>query len=222
MPNRKHIIILDDNPDIAASLKSMLLASGKVEVVDYYRSIAKFFEYLPDDDTPNFEPIIILDIELGPVNGLDHVKKIKLLVPGCSIIVYSGHLVEEYLLNGIKKGIQGYVVKGGDPQVIFNAIDAVSNGQYFLDPKTNPIVVKIIQQKTQIFDAPKGIEGLGSDLTFREINIAKCLISGMTYQEAADSQNLSINTIRHYVQSLYRKLDVHNKMELINKLKGRL
>jgi DNA-binding NarL/FixJ family response regulator len=214
------IVIIDDDQDQAETLRLLFDLHLKEKEIQIYDSLGIFFESIDLLSSEENEQIIILDIELKHINSLDHIEKIQRFHPNAKILIYSGFISEHYLLSALKKGVCGYVLKGGDPQIIIEAVDTILRGDAYLDPKISAHVINIFQKK-DIQALTKGkIFNLDIYLTLREQQVATGLMDGLSYQEIADANNLSINTIRHHVQSLYRKLKVNSKIELVKKLRN--
>lgn len=215
------IFIIDDDPAFAESIRLLLERREEIAEVKYFASLGYYLEKLDLSRKTTNTTIVLLDIELGNINSIDHLKKIILLNPEARVLMLSGFLDSKYIAEAIKRGASGYMLKGSNEDQLMEAIHTVANGGHYFDPRTSTAIIELILAHKS--SSSKGEEPeLASSLNMREKQVARGLIAGMTYQEVADQNNLSLNTIRHYVQTLYRKLNVHNKMQLIKKLSGKI
>ncbi len=217
-----NIILIDDDEAASMSIQLFLERQSLVQQLEHYTSLGQYFENMDiARGAPSSQEIILLDIELGNINSIDHIKKIRLLNPEAKILMLSGFLSQEYLYEAIRRGASGYVLKGGKQEALYGAIQAVSSGQHYYDPQISSIITKLIFNQKDFSESPEFKQANTSiDLTLRELQVVRGLKAGQTYQEIAIENNLSINTIRHYIKTLYRKLNVNNKIQLIQKLKG--
>lgn len=215
-----NIYIVDDDQPLVDSLHLLLDTIEGIKLVGSYHSLGYFFECFDPKNQKGVQEVLLLDIELKSINSINHIQKIKLVAPDLKILMHSGFIKNEYLIQSIREGCNGYLLKGSGSETLINAIRVVAKNGSFLDPKVSQNIMEFLGSNHSVKHSEE-LSFINSDwdLSLRETQVARGLIQGLTYQEIADQNNLSINTIRHYVRSLYKKLEVNNKVMLMKKLK---
>jgi DNA-binding NarL/FixJ family response regulator len=220
-----NIGIIDDDTLLLEKTASYLRLQPGMQCDITATSLGRFFELvhqsLPLD-------ILLLDVELSEgINSLDHIDKLlALLHPQTKWIIITGHNTPDYILRAMLKGAAGYYVKGSGPEQLLGVIHSVMEGDLFISPQAAVHLRSLLQQSSEAqsnqsplpeSDPVARLQAL--DLHPREVEVALLLMEGHTYQQIAQKVYLSINTVRHYVKSLYRKLDADNKVQLGNILR---
>ena len=167
--------------------------------------------------------ILLLDIILGKENSLDHLHKIKALLPKCKVIIMTGRQDTDFLIKALAEGADSYYLKGSDLNQLLNIIEITMNGGAYIDPYMAPELVDVIREKSGTEFPAAPLQRLNRlveryELHEREMQVAKGLIIGQSYQEIGDDLNIALDTVRHYVKSLYKKLNINNKIHLIRKV----
>lgn len=213
--------IIDDDLTLLQDLKSFLEYFDELKCLLTESCILRFLSKAP-------VPIdlLLLDIELdNNKNALDYIDAIhdhykQSGVPSPKILILSGHKDQHiYSRSVVQKGVQGFFQKGSNPDLLIRAINIIEAGGFFLSDEPASHIKTLLQQSAtgnQQARAEKLIAQYG--LNEREIEAAKWLIQGLTYDEVGSKMFLSVNTVRHYVRVLYKKLNVNNKTQLRNKL----
>lgn len=210
--------IIDDDPRLLDSMERFLNAQDDMSCLLRASSIGQFFEGLND---PSRIDVVLVDVELGEqVDSLQHLEKLLgILDLRTKCIIITGHNNPDYVRRAFQKGASGFCLKGSDPDSMVEAIRSVHRGGVYMSPEAAvhllPILRKGDESPGSLTDEDGAIPGLEHlDLKKREIQIAVRLIEGRSYQDIADEIFLSINTVRHYVKSIYRKFGVVNKVQL--------
>lgn len=160
--------------------------------------------------------VVILDYDLPGRRGVDNIASIQKLWPGKPILMLSVHTDEKTIIQCLHAGASGYLVKAQFVNYLKEAVIEVYQGSSFLSPLAAQKIINCIRKEAPEKDIPHMINGVY--LTDREYETASHLASGKSYQEAADAMFLSIETVRTYVQKLYRKVGVKSKIELMAKI----
>jgi len=159
--------------------------------------------------------LILMDIEMPVMNGVEATELIKKNYPQIKVIMLTVFDNDELIFNAIKAGADGYLLKDVDPESLKNGIVETLNGGAAMNPsialKTlkllrNPYVENI-QEKEDI------------KLTEREVDVLEQLSKGLSYNAVAENLILSTGTIRKHIEHIYRKLQVHNKLDAVQKAK---
>lgn len=160
--------------------------------------------------------IILMDIEMPKMNGIETTSIVKHKYPQIKIIMLTVFDNDENIFNAIKAGADGYLLKEINAKDLHDGIIETLNGGAAMNPsialKTlkllrNPIDIKNIENKEDI------------QLTSREIDVLEQLSKGLSYSAIAENLILSTGTIRKHIENIYRKLQVHNKLEAVQKAK---
>lgn len=190
-------------------------------------ALGELFEALAQFPTPD---VLLLDISLGTTNSLDHLAQISRLLPAAKIIMFTGHQNTSMLMRALKGGAHGYFLKSNDPDKLLEVIRLTLNGGAYLEPVlATPIVELLHQHPEQAPDmpdseqAPDKPDAAGKwGLNQREVQIMNGLLEGKSYKEIGTELHIGLNTVRVYVKSLYRKVEVNSRQMLVNKIKADL
>lgn len=161
--------------------------------------------------------LILMDIEMPVLNGIETTAVVKQKYPQIKIIMLTVFDNDENIFNAIKAGADGYLLKDINPDDLHNGIHETLNGGAAMNPsialKTlkllrNPIQIKNTEDKEQI------------SLSKREIEVLEQLSTGLSYTAIADNLFLSPSTVRKHIENIYKKLQVHSKIEAVQKAKN--
>jgi two-component system, NarL family, response regulator LiaR len=205
------VVIVEDNADIRNSLKEIINNTSGILCVATYENaetaMVEIPEILPD--------IVLMDIGLPKMNGIDCIKKLKPLCPGVQYMICTIYDEDEKIFDALAAGANSYILKRSKQEVLIEAIKDLYEGG---SPMSSDIARKIVlsfQKKTinsQI--AEYGI-------TPRETEILGLLAEGLSYKEIAESIFISVKTIRKHIYNIYEKLHVHSRLEALNKFFGK-
>ncbi|NER18330.1 response regulator transcription factor [Spongiivirga citrea] len=195
------IIIVEDNVPLSKGFKKHIDKTDDYEVVNIYDNCEDALLNLKVD-----KPVIVLmDIELPGMNGVEGTKKIKAKYPNINILIVTVYENSETVFNALCAGASGYLTKNATPQQITNALDEVMKGGA-------PMSIHIAKMVVQSFrKAPESI------LSDRETEVLSLLASGKSYKSVADTMFISVNTIRFHVKNIYDKLQVCSREDAIKK-----
>ena len=161
--------------------------------------------------------LILMDIEMPKMNGIEATGFVKQKYPQIKIIMLTVFDNDENIFNAIKAGADGYLLKEVNPKDLHQGILDTMNGGATMTPS-------IAMKTLKLFRNPIDFESVGdcSDikLTAREVEVLEQLSKGLKYNAIADNLFLSIGTIRKHIENIYAKLQVHNKLEAIQKAKN--
>ncbi len=155
--------------------------------------------------------VILMDIELPGISGIEGVRKIKTKYPAIDVIMLTVHDDEKMVFESLCAGACGYLTKNTEPIRLVAAIKEVANGGA---PMSTNIARMVVQSFNQFSS---------SHLTSRETEVLNLLCKGLSYKMIANTLFVSHDTVRTHIKSIYRKLEVHSKSEAVVKaLKIRL
>lgn len=183
---------------------------------DCFCSIAanSFEDFLKEIKKKPVPDILLADIGLPGMSGLDGIRLIKSKYPKTEIIMLTVFNTNEKILKALEAGASGYLLKDTPLRKIKEAIFDLKSG----GAPMNPVVAKRV---LGFFSNPQQPENQPSKLTKREKEIVDCLVEGMNYQSIAEKLQISIETIRSHIKVIYPKLEIKSKSELIRKAHSR-
>ena len=196
------MIIVDDHSMVREGLKQLLELEGDIEVIDEAKDGIECLEKLEK----NIPDILLLDINMPKMNGLEVLKIIKEKMIKVKIIILTVHNEVEYLMKALNIGIDGYMLKDSDSTELRKAIFTVLNGESFIQPSMIPYLNKKIIEKD---DEKMKME----ELTKREIEVLKLLTIGLLNKEIATQLNISERTVKNHISNIFKKLDVSDRTQ---------
>jgi len=198
--------IIEDDDDIREGVKSFLNIQPNFSCRLAVDSVEKFLDQID----PNFLPdVLILDITLPGMNGLQGSKLIKSKYPSIEIVMFTIHDDSNRIFEALCNGAIGYLLKNTPlPQMKLSIEQIFSGGS----PMSPQIARKVIE-----YFNPKGEKEPDSILTEREKEIVAGLVDGLSYQLIGDRMQISIDTVRQHIRNIYKKLQVNSKAEVIAK-----
>lgn len=206
------IAFAEDNDFLAKSLTEKLkLFSDQFSLTYRARNGAEMIEYL---NSNNVAQVILMDIEMPIMDGITATEKISKNFPDVKIIMLTVFDDDEKIFNAIKAGANGYLLKDESVDKIVEGINVVLQGGA---PMSATIAAKTLQLlKRSDLQTPKS-EDEDFNLSKREIEILENLKLGLDYQQTAEKLFISPFTVRKHIENIYRKLQVNNKMQAVQK-----
>jgi len=161
--------------------------------------------------------VILMDIQMPEMDGIKATEIIKNRHPQIKIIMLTVFDDDENIFNSIKAGANGYLLKEIDAESLHKSILEVMNGGASMSPSIAMKALNLLRNP-QDFADKNDVEEV--KLTSREIDVLEQLSKGLNYNKIADNLIISSGTVRKHIENIYRKLQVHNKMEAVMKGKG--
>jgi len=206
MSNKKlNIAIIEDVEDIRTNLKEYLEGMEDVESVLAVDSMEAFFAQGNIKHPPD---VVLNDIGLPGMNGIEGIKMIRTLFPDTDIIMLTVFSDSDKIFQSICAGATGYALKGTPMPEIYKAIMEIKAGGSYMSPS-------IARKVMNYFIPEKKYKTEG--LTPKEKQIVEALTEGLSYKLIADKLSMSMDTVRFHIKNIYRKLHVNSKAEVISK-----
>jgi len=201
------VAVIEDDDIIRKSIITFLRSKKEIECVASYgdaeSAIAELTSITPPD-------VILMDINLPNMSGIDCVQQIKKLIPNSLIIMLTVYNDSNKIFKSLQAGAVGYLLKSDSPDDIFNAIKNVYAGG-------SPMSALIARKVVQSFHNQQNFVNNNVQLTTREKEILDLLSKGYLYKEIAHELNISVNTVHNHLRHIYEKLQVHNRTEAVLK-----
>ena len=204
--------IIEDDRGTREGLGMLINGTSGYQCVGTFRSVEDALRWA-GDAAPD---VLLLDIHLPGMLGSDGVGLLREKFTPVEIIMLTVYAEQDRVFESICNGACGYLLKETPPARLLEAINEAHHGGAPMSPEIARKVVTLFQKT-----GPP--EKLAEQLTPQEVRLLKLLVEGYSYQGAADRLNISINTVRDYIRSIYDKLHVHSKSEAVGKaLRNRL
>jgi len=202
----KNILIVEDHELTRFGLKTAF------EGVDYVKTIyeADSAENAMQVFNNNQIDIVIMDLGLPQMNGIDATKQIRSSNKDVKIIILTSHNDEKEVLNSLKAGANAYCSKEINPKRLIDVVQSVADGAAWFDPSIAHIVLKATTN-SPIFDNDTNKKNY--DLTTRESQILKLMTEGYSNMEIAQILVISINTTKAHVANILQKLEVDDRLQ---------
>jgi DNA-binding NarL/FixJ family response regulator len=205
------IAIVEDDAELREFMQVVFRRVPDLNCTAAYESAELF---LKDLDKVNAD-VILMDISLHGMTGIQCIREAKPRRPALQYLMCTSHNDTEHTFDALRAGATGYILKTSSPDEICQAIRDIQKGGSPMTPEIARLVVATFTPQHQPAD-------LLSQFTTREQEILHALAKGYSYQEIADKNFISIETVRTYLRKIYTVLQVHSKVEALNKVFPRL
>lgn len=199
------ILLVDDHAILREGLRALLSYYPDVEVVGEAEDGLQAIEYV-ESLSPD---IVLMDIAMPGMNGLEATRRIRQKHPNVHVLILTQYEDQPYVLNLLRAGVSGYVLKRALGVDLINALRAVARGESFLYP---PVATTVLEQLRQ---SDMGAIQDVKTLTSREQEIMHRVASGETSRQIALALNISVKTVEWHRSNLMSKLDVRSVAELV-------
>jgi DNA-binding NarL/FixJ family response regulator len=200
------VAIVDDDEGIRSSLAALIRRAPALRLTGDY----------PDAETalkeiPHHRPdVVLMDVNLPGMKGFECVRQLKATLPEVQFLMLTVYEDSDSLFKSLKAGASGYLLKRTASARLLEAIHDVHAGG-------SPMTPQLARRVVQFFSSPPATESPVSHLTAGEREFLEQLAKGYAYKEIADRLNISIDTVRSYVRTVYEKLHVHSRTEAVVK-----
>jgi two-component system response regulator NreC len=204
--SRITVLLADDHTIVRKGLRSLLEAEADIDVIgeaeDGREAIEKTSELHPD--------VVVMDITMPGINGLEATRQIKQRSSGVQVVVLTMHTAAEYILQILRAGASGYLIKRAAPSELISAVRAAYRGESFLSPSVSKTVIDDYLRKAEVLAGENSHERL----TPREREILQLIAEGYSNRGMAELLCLSIKTIQSHRANLMSKLGIYTTAEL--------
>jgi two-component system response regulator NreC len=206
------LLLVDDHAVIRTGLRMLLESQRDMVIVG---EAASGLEAL--DLTAQLKPdIIVMDITLPDISGIEATRRIKRVYPEIAIVALTIHEDEQYFFEMLQAGATGYVPKRAAPDDLIYAIRAAATGEIYLYPSLAKALVSDYLSRRDAGPEPGEMdEQLIAQLTAREQEVLELLAEGLSNEGIADRLVISRHTVARHRENLMRKLGLHNRSELV-------
>lgn len=208
------LAIIDDNSFLIKAIREKLSFFEDIQIKFSALNGAELLTKLGENHNLD---VLLMDIEMPILNGIEATAIVKQKYPQIKVIMLTAFDNDENIFNAIKAGADGYLLKEVNPTDLHQGIIETLNGGAAMNPSIALKTLKLLRNPID-FDAKTEEEEI--KLSTREIEVLEQLSKGLNYNQIADNLILSPSTVRKHIENIYTKLQVHNKLEAIQKAKS--
>lgn len=201
---RTKVLLADDHTIVREGILSLLQADPSIVVV----GTAENGQEVVEKARRTFPDIVVMDIAMPLLNGIDASRQLKRLMPNTQVIVLTMYADEEYVVRALEAGVRGYLLKKSAAAELFQAIRAVERGDYYLSSDISHVVVEQVLTKRPRTDD-------GAALSDRERQILQLVAEGHTNRQIATTLGITPKTVDTHRTRLMTKLDIHDTPGLV-------
>ena len=200
------VSIVEDNEQLRNTLARVLNRSEGFRCLSHYGTAEEALK-----DLPQVKPeVVLMDINLPGMNGVECVRQLKQLLPGIQVMMLTVYEDTENIFSALAAGATGYLLKRTKTAELLEAIHEVHRGG---SPMTTHIARKVTQSFLKTGPSSKATENLSQ----REQEVLDCLSQGFLYKEIAEKLGISYETVHTYIRRIYEKLQVRTRTEAVAK-----
>lgn len=199
------VSIVEDLPEVRDGLAELVRSDKELLLIESFETAESAAERLPLLQAD----IVIMDINLPGMSGIDCIRKIKTKCPGTQFMMFTVYENDEKVLQALQAGATGYLLKRTEPARILESIKELNQGG-------SPMSSNIARKLLSLFVWDKTVTRK-EILTDRENEVLQLLADGLLYKEIADRLQIGHGTVRHHIHHIYEKLHVQNRTEAVNK-----
>ncbi len=203
------IAIAEDNNFLLKAILDKLAIFSDLEVKFWAFNGLELLEKLEKDSNVN---LILMDIEMPKMNGIETVAKVSQKYPQIKTIMLTVFDDDENIFRAVQAGANGYFLKEVDPKTLYQGILDTLDGGAAMTPSVALKALKLLRNPPK-FEEP--VEEIS--LTSREIEILDQTSKGLTYNQIGENLFISPKTVRKHIENIYQKLQVHSKLEAVQK-----
>jgi DNA-binding NarL/FixJ family response regulator len=197
------IMLIEDNAAYRKSIGWALEQTTTMQLTHPFGTASVALRKIPALAAQDRPDLILLDLNLPGLSGLDALPQLRKLLPDSKIIILSQSDLQEDVLRAIELGAAGYLLKASSVPRILEGIQTVYDGGATLDPGLAALILQSLKGRARKKHPPV-------ELSKRELDVIARIAEGSVQKEIADQLNLSSYTVNEYIANIYKKLNVHN------------
>lgn len=200
------VLLADDHPIVRQGMRNLLDAEADLSVVgeaeDGLQTVQLAEQLKPD--------VVVVDMMMPRLNGLEAIRQITTRLPNTRCIVLSMQSADPYIVQALKAGASGYVLKDSGPSEVIGAIHQVLSGKRYLSPQLSEKLIDLFITKVEV----EVLDPYNS-LTAREREVLQLAAEGFSNNDIADQLSISTRTVEQHRQNMMNKMDFKNQTDLI-------
>lgn len=210
-PERHFVVLLvEDDPVFSSQMTSAVSELDKDWQVIACQSAQQAIDFIESPD--HHVDLALVDLGLPDMDGTEVIRQIRVRFQEAHIMVISVIAAERRVLNAIRAGAQGYILKEERPEAITTAIGQVMQGNYPISPALARCLFKLAGAPGDALSGQTAIK-----LSPKETLLLQLISQGLSYVDAAQQMGVATSTVQSHIRNLYRKLDAHSQVQAVNK-----
>lgn len=201
------LAIVEDEDEVRDGLRYLLGLDGRIRVVGAYPRAEDLFERLGAGPDPD---IVLMDIHLPGMSGIEATRRLRAERPVVAVIMLTIFELESAILDSIKAGAVGYILKNTRPEALADQVLSAREGS----PVSPAVARRLLEEIRKV---PDGGAGPDYGLTPREVEVLADVVDGLTYRELAERRHISGSTAKKHILHIYQKLNVSSRAEIVRK-----
>ncbi len=200
------VLIVDDHSVVRYGVRHILESEGDIEVVGELETVTGIGDVLPEMNPD----VVLLDLELGDIDGVDALRTLRDAAPNMHVIIYTSHDEEDRIVQAAELGVDGYLLKGSPKREIVGAIRSVSDGGTAIEPA---VAAKLMQHMNK-----RSTKAKQPTIHFskREKQVLDLLAAGKTNRDVGVTLFISESTVKFHVHAILSKLNAGNRTEAVS------
>ena len=204
------LAIVEDLDEVREGLNQFISLNPEFSVLDTYKSAEEAIGQIPGRQPD----IVIMDISLPGISGIECIRAIKNKLPNTQFMMFTVYENDEKVFEALKAGASGYLLKNTGLVQMIEALKELYNGG-------SPMSANIARKVVKLFHEPPANAQVIEALSPRENEILQLLAKGLLYKEIAEQVHIATSTVRQHIHKIYEKLHVQNRTEALNKAFGK-
>lgn len=204
------VVIVEDSLEAREGFRYLLSLDSEIKVLKVYERAE---DLLSDEAVLQVVDLVLMDIELPGMNGIQATGELKKRHPEVDILILTIFEEQEKIIKAITAGATGYVLKNTDPKDLAYQVKSIKSGGSPISPFVARKLLEEFQDRQGRSRAPGDY-----NLTNREIEVCRAIIDGSTYREMAEDLHMASATAKKHILNIYRKLQVNSRVEFIKKV----
>ena len=202
------VAIVEDEREVREGLRYLIGHDPHIRVFSAFANAEDFIAHLKSHAEPD---IVLMDIHLPGMSGIEATKFLQIEHPRIIVLILTIFEEEEKILDSIKAGAKGYILKNTKPDILMEQILSAKNEGSPVSPVAARYILNEIRRENT--DAKTG----NYHLTIREKEVLKDIVDGLTYKESAEEHHIAGSTAKKHILHIYQKLNVSSKAEIVRK-----
>jgi len=204
------LVIVEDLDEVRDGLQQFISLSPDFDVLATFKTAEEALY-----DLPRLKPnIVIMDINLPGINGIECIRQVRNKIPLTQFMMFTVYENDEKIFEALKSGASGYLLKNTGMVHMMESLKELHQGGSPMSPNIARKLVTVFRDQSSTVQAV-------DQLSNRENEILQWLAKGLLYKEIADQLSISTGTVRQHIHNIYEKLHVQNRTEAINKAYGK-
>ncbi len=207
-----NVVLVDDNAFLIRTIKEKLSFFGNINLKYAAHSGPELLQKLKEDASVH---LILMDMEMPQMDGVETLEKVKRKYPHIKIIMLTVFDDDESIFRAIRAGADGYLLKEISPVKLNSSIVETFGGGAAMNPSIAKKALVLLRNT----ELDLGRQEPKSALSNREVQVLEQLATGISHVHIAENLFISPSTVRKHIENIYKKLQVHNKLEAVQKAK---